>query len=89
MNLLEPLRFASPGEAGKYAQRHRCALCLAPLNANGTGVNCPTCGPMYEHTVTGIHAAETINNDRMTAQFDMRPRIKRTAQEILKELYND
>jgi uncharacterized Zn finger protein (UPF0148 family) len=89
MNLLEPLRFDLPALAQRFALNHRCALCLAPLNANGNGVNCPTCGPVYEYTATSIHAAEKISNDRMTAQRDMRPAVKRTPKEILKELYNE
>lgn len=89
MNLLEPLRFDLPALAQRFALNHRCALCLASLVANGNGVNCPTCGPVYEHTATSIHAAEVISNDRLTMQFDMRPKTKRTPEEILKELYND
>lgn len=87
MNLLEPLRFEQPAEAEGFARRHRCALCLAPLNATWTGVFCPHCGPMYQHTVTSIHTAEQTISDRLIGEREMRPdRKPRPADEILKEL---
>lgn len=89
MNLLDPLNFPVPGEAGKFAQRHRCGLCLSPLSGDGIYVTCPTHGKMYEHTVIGIHTADTIKTDRHFAGAELRPKITLTPEQIIKELYNE
>lgn len=89
MNLLQPLTFESFGEAGKYAQRHRCALCLLPLLRNGLEVNCPEHGVMYAHTVTSIHTADQVTSDRSAAGAELREKPNLTAEQIIKELYNE
>lgn len=87
MNLLDPLRFDQPALAQRFALNHRCGLCLSNLVANGNGVNCPTCGPVYEHTAISIHTAETVNNDRRSMR---QPQEKpMSVDQILKELYNE
>ena len=87
MNLLDPIHFDTPALAKQYAQRHRCAMCLAALNGNGKKVYCPEHGPMYAHTVVGIHTADQVVSDRIEGQMELHEgRNPRPAADILKEL---
>lgn len=86
MNLLEPIHFDTPALAQQYAQRHRCALCLAALRGDGLYVSCPEHGQVYDHTVTSIHTAELAASDRIAGASELRTRKPRPAADILKEL---
>jgi hypothetical protein len=85
MNLLHPLTF-EPVEAARFALRHRCALCLASLVADGEHINCPECGVMYEHTVIKVGKAEAIQSDRVGYGRELRPKSDKSETDILKEL---
>ncbi len=70
-NLIEPLRFSIPADAQRFAHRHVCGLCRAALVADGTGVNCPNCGPAYAHSAVSRSKMEQVESDEHATLVDL------------------
>lgn len=91
-NLLDPIEFNNPGEAGKFCNRNACAMCQGHLMVKLTDagmyrISCPNCGERHPTEVIDLSISETVkHNERMGAR-ELRPeRPPRSTDDILKEL---
>jgi hypothetical protein len=90
-NLLEPLTWDHPAEAGNFIKNHRCwcgaALVLDELYGKYNAL-CNKHGPVHEHDAIHREAARKMKDNRLSGEYELRKDDPptRTPEEIIKEI---